>query len=119
MVTEQTYNACIKPEGEFCGKRVGPKDVIRLRGGGTGYAGRDGDKAQVKKHFALGALLRGGAAGLRGGQWPLCRPVRARADTLCVVFCVVSRARLQVLATGARTCVASTRGRAATLACSS
>lgn len=54
VVSEETYNKCIKPEGEFKGKRVGPKDIIRLQGGGTGYAGRDGEKAQVKKHFALG-----------------------------------------------------------------
>jgi hypothetical protein len=53
-VSEETYKKCIKPDGEFKGKRVGPKDIIRLQGGGTGYAGRDGEKAQVKKHFSLG-----------------------------------------------------------------
>lgn len=56
-MTEETYNKCIKPEGEFKGKRVGPKDIIRLQTGGTGYAGRDGEKAQVKKHFALGECV--------------------------------------------------------------
>lgn len=58
-MSEETYNKCIKPEGEFKGKRVGPKDIIHLQGGGTGYAGRDGEKAQVKKHFALGECLFG------------------------------------------------------------
>lgn len=54
VVTEETYTRCIKPDGEFKGKRVGPKDIIRLQSGGTGFAARDGDKAEVKKHFALG-----------------------------------------------------------------
>lgn len=54
VVTEQTYNTCIKPEGEFKGKKVGPKDIIRLQTGGTGFAGHDGDKVQVNKHFSLG-----------------------------------------------------------------
>lgn len=58
VVTEETYNKCIKPEGEFKGKRVGPKDIIRLKTGGTGYAARDGDKAQVNKHYALGESTR-------------------------------------------------------------
>lgn len=59
VVSEETYNKCIKPDGEFKGKRVGPKDIIRLQGGGTGYAGRDGEKAQVKKHFSLGEFCLG------------------------------------------------------------
>jgi nitric oxide synthase-interacting protein len=64
VVSEETYKKCIKPDGEFKGKRVGPKDIIRLQGGGTGYAGRDGEKAQVKKHFSLGP--GNGRADLRG-----------------------------------------------------
>ena len=58
VVSEETYNKCIKPDGEFKGKRVGPKDIIRLQGGGTGYAARDGEKAQVQKHFSLGECVR-------------------------------------------------------------
>lgn len=64
VVTEETYNKCIKPEGHFNGKKVGPKDVIHLKTGGTGFAARDGDKAQVKKHFSLGP--GSGRADLRG-----------------------------------------------------
>eukprot|EP00879_Flechtneria_rotunda_P027769 GHRR01029760.1.p1 GENE.GHRR01029760.1~~GHRR01029760.1.p1 ORF type:complete len:291 (+),score=89.66 GHRR01029760.1:231-1103(+) len=64
VVTEETYKACIQPEGEFKGKRVTEKDVIRLKTGGTGFAGRDGDKAQVRKHFHLGP--GSGRADLRG-----------------------------------------------------
>jgi hypothetical protein len=58
VVSEETYNKCIKPDGEFKGKRVGPKDIIRLQGGGTGYAARDGEKAQVQKHFSLGEWVK-------------------------------------------------------------
>lgn len=64
VVSEETYTKCIKPDGEFKGKRVGPKDIIRLQNGGTGFAARDGDKAEVKKHFALGP--GNGRADLRG-----------------------------------------------------
>jgi len=63
VVTEETYNKCIKPEGHFNGKKVGPKDVIHLKTGGTGFAARDGDKAQVKKHFSLGESRQTGWLG--------------------------------------------------------
>jgi len=43
---------------------VGPKDVIRLQSGGTGFAARDGDKAQSTKHYHLGP--GSGRADLRG-----------------------------------------------------
>lgn len=66
VVTEDTYQKCIKPDGEFKGKRVGPKDIIRLQNGGTGFAARDGEKAQVKKHFALGEW---GGTGRTTGYW--------------------------------------------------
>jgi hypothetical protein len=58
VVSEETYQKCIKPDGEFKGKRVGPNDIIRVKNGGTGFAARDGEKAQVKKHFALGEWRR-------------------------------------------------------------
>jgi nitric oxide synthase-interacting protein len=64
VVMEETYKACIKPEGEFKGKKVTEKDIIRLQTGGTGFAARDGDKVQVKKHFHLGP--GSGRADLRG-----------------------------------------------------
>jgi nitric oxide synthase-interacting protein len=64
VVSEETYQKCIKPDGEFKGKKVGPSDIIRVKNGGTGFAARDGDKAQVKKHFALGP--GSGRADLRG-----------------------------------------------------
>jgi hypothetical protein len=73
VVTEATYNACIKPDGEFKGKRVGPKDIIRLQGGGTGFAAHDGDKAQVHKHFALGECVWSGQLGAGwSGDWAFC-----------------------------------------------
>jgi nitric oxide synthase-interacting protein len=64
VLLEDTYKACVKPEGEFKGVRLGEKDVIKLQTGGTGYAARDGDKVQVQKHFALGP--GSGRADLRG-----------------------------------------------------
>lgn len=64
VVLEDTYKTCIKPEGEFKGKRVSEKDVIKLLTGGTGFAGRDGEKAQVRKHYHLGP--GSGRADLRG-----------------------------------------------------
>eukprot|EP00775_Hariotina_reticulata_P008739 gene8739-8919_t len=64
VVLEETYKACIKPEGEFKGKKVTEKDIIKLQTGGTGFAARDGDKVQVKKHFHLGP--GSGRADLRG-----------------------------------------------------
>ena len=36
------------------GKRIREGDVIELKSGGTGFAARDGDKAEAKKHFSLG-----------------------------------------------------------------
>lgn len=65
VVLEETYKACIKPEGEFRGKRVRDgKDTIRLQTGGSGFAGRDGEKLQTSKHFQLGP--GSGRADLRG-----------------------------------------------------
>lgn len=54
MLLESTYEACVKPEGAFKGKKVSPKDVIKLQTGGTGFAARDGDKVQAQKHWHLG-----------------------------------------------------------------
>ncbi|KAF6256994.1 hypothetical protein COO60DRAFT_1702037 [Scenedesmus sp. NREL 46B-D3] len=55
VLLEETYKTCIKPDGH---------SKARKWGGGTGYAGRDGAKAQVKKHFHLGP--GSGRADLRG-----------------------------------------------------
>lgn len=44
--------------------QIGPKDVVRLQTGGTGYAARDGEKAQASKHWHLGP--GSGKADLRG-----------------------------------------------------
>lgn len=38
----------------FLGKRIREKDVIPLCVGGTGFAARDGGKAEAKRHFLLG-----------------------------------------------------------------
>ena len=43
---------------------MGPKDVIKLQTGGTGFAARDGGKVQSSKHFHLGP--GSGRADLRG-----------------------------------------------------
>jgi hypothetical protein len=96
VVSEETYTKCIKPDGEFKGKRVGPKDIIRLQNGGTGFAARDGDKAEVKKHFALGewrevcvvCAERGGATKEGGGG---CRreTLVQRLVQCAVLFCAV------------------------------
>lgn len=64
VLLESTYETCVKPEGAFRGKKVGPKDVIKLQTGGTGFAARDGDKAQATKHWLLGP--GSGRADLRG-----------------------------------------------------
>jgi hypothetical protein len=80
-VTEETYSKCIKPEGEFKGKRVGPKDIIHLQTGGTGFAARDGEKAQVKKHFSLGEC-----AGCRAAM--VCVRVFFGGGHVCHMLCV-------------------------------
>jgi nitric oxide synthase-interacting protein len=61
---ESTYEKCVKPEGVYRGKKLGPKDVIRLQTGGTGFASRDGDRVQSAKHYHLGP--GSGRADLRG-----------------------------------------------------
>lgn len=68
VMLEATYESCVKPEGSYRGKKVAPRDVIRLQTGGTGFAARDGEKAQAAKHYTLGpgsgrAPLRGQHAG--------------------------------------------------------
>lgn len=64
VVLKDTWEKCIKPDGSYQGKRIKESDVIELRTGGTGFAGRDGERLQVKKHFALGP--GSGLADLRG-----------------------------------------------------
>lgn len=87
-MSEETYTKCIKPDGEFKGKRVGPKDIIRLQTGGTGYAARDGEKAQVKKHFSLGE--RGGVAGWRQCSVVLDSRWHALPATACVAVAALA-----------------------------
>lgn len=36
------------------GKRIRDADVIYMQTGGTGFAARDGEKAEAKRHFPLG-----------------------------------------------------------------
>ncbi|KAI8471896.1 MAG: hypothetical protein J3K34DRAFT_416046 [Monoraphidium minutum] len=64
VMLESTYETCVKPEGSYKGKKVGPKDVIKMQTGGTGFAAHDGDKVQAKKHWLLGP--GSGRADLRG-----------------------------------------------------
>jgi hypothetical protein len=142
VVSEETYQKCIKPDGEFKGKSVGPKDIIRIKNGGTGFAARDGEKAQVKKHFALGEWQGYSRAGLSMGlqahfavlavhTWDsgvVVEPVAClvqvqmmmHACCACADGCAraclplpLSLCLLQVPAVGVQTCVASTKDPAA------
>lgn len=69
VLTKQSYETCVKPEGYYeghshilaeepkeghVGKKISESDVIELKTGGTGFVARDGDRAEAKKHFALG-----------------------------------------------------------------
>lgn len=64
VMLEETYKTCVKPEGRYEGQKVREKDVVKLQGGGTGYAAHDGDRVQSKvfKHLGGG----NGRADLRG-----------------------------------------------------
>eukprot|EP00192_Tetraselmis_astigmatica_P014249 CAMPEP_0117675388 /NCGR_PEP_ID=MMETSP0804-20121206/15577_1 /TAXON_ID=1074897 /ORGANISM="Tetraselmis astigmatica, Strain CCMP880" /LENGTH=307 /DNA_ID=CAMNT_0005484385 /DNA_START=301 /DNA_END=1224 /DNA_ORIENTATION=- len=64
VMLEETYKKLVKPEGNFNGTKIREKDVINLRGGGTGFAQHDGDRTQSKKYFHLGP--GSGLADLRG-----------------------------------------------------
>ncbi|KAF8059185.1 TCAF2 [Scenedesmus sp. PABB004] len=74
VVLEETYKACIKPEGEWRGHKLRERDVIKLKTGGTGFAGRDGERVQQRERgmprrtaaaalLAAVTLLAAGAAG--------------------------------------------------------
>lgn len=64
VMLEDTYKKCVKPDGHYDGMKVRDKDVITLKTGGTGFAARDGDKVEAKKHYMLGP--GSGKADLRG-----------------------------------------------------
>lgn len=55
VVLEETWRACIRPEGRYGGKAVGDADVLELQRGGTGFAEHDKGAVQAEKFFALGA----------------------------------------------------------------
>ena len=63
VITEEAYKTVIKPEGEYKGHKVTPKDVIRVKGGGSGFAGSHA-AVQANKFFHLGP--HNGPADLRG-----------------------------------------------------
>ncbi|KAG2487116.1 hypothetical protein HYH03_014229 [Edaphochlamys debaryana] len=54
VMLKETYEKCVKPEGQYGGKRIKEKDVIELKTGGTGFAARDGDRVQTEKYFQMG-----------------------------------------------------------------
>jgi nitric oxide synthase-interacting protein len=56
VVLEQTYKQCIKPDGVFGVPpvKIKDKEVIHMKGGGTGFAAHDKEAVQATKHFALG-----------------------------------------------------------------
>lgn len=64
VMLHETYQTCVKPEGQYNGVRVKEKDVIELQRGGTGFAAHDGKKAQAQKHWHLGQ--GSGLADIRG-----------------------------------------------------
>jgi nitric oxide synthase-interacting protein len=61
-MSETSYKTCVKPDGTWKGKKI--TGVIRLQGGGTGFAAHDGKAAEAASHFALGA--GSGRADVRG-----------------------------------------------------
>lgn len=64
VMLEETWRRCIRPEGEYEGKRVCDDDVLELQRGGTGFAEHDKEALQAKRYFALGP--GSGLADLRG-----------------------------------------------------
>ena len=54
VVLWETYEKYVKPEGQLDEVLVGPKDVIELQKGGTGFAQHDGDSTQATKFWHLG-----------------------------------------------------------------
>ena len=61
-MSEASYKTCVKPDGSWKGKKI--EGVIKLQGGGTGFAAHDGKAAEAASHFALGA--GSGRADVRG-----------------------------------------------------
>lgn len=53
VVLQETWEKCIRPDGHYQGKAVGPEDVLELQRGGTGFAEHD-KELQTKKRFLLG-----------------------------------------------------------------
>ena len=65
---ESSYKRFVEPDGSYEGRRVRPKDVIRLQKGGTGFAG-GGASVEAKAHHMHGlgtatCPLRGTGAAL-------------------------------------------------------
>lgn len=54
VVTKQTWDKCIKPDGAFDGKPIKEKDAIELVSGGTGFAAHDKERTEAKQFWALG-----------------------------------------------------------------
>ena len=61
-MSETSYKTCVKPDGTWKGTKI--TGVIKLQGGGTGFAAHDGKAAEAASHFALGA--GSGRADVRG-----------------------------------------------------
>ncbi|GAX79246.1 hypothetical protein CEUSTIGMA_g6686.t1 [Chlamydomonas eustigma] len=64
VLLKETYTKLVKPEGVFNGKKVKESDVVELQTGGTGFAGRDGEKVQSSKYAQVG--VGSGRQDLRG-----------------------------------------------------
>lgn len=61
-MSEASYKTCVKPDGTWKGRKV--EGIVKLQGGGTGFAAHDGKAAEAASHFALGA--GSGRADVRG-----------------------------------------------------
>lgn len=61
---KDTYEKCVKPDGQYNGIKLKAKDVVELKCGGTGFAAHDKEATEAAKRWILGP--GSGKADLRG-----------------------------------------------------
>ncbi|KAK9816323.1 hypothetical protein WJX74_004009 [Apatococcus lobatus] len=64
VLTKESYDKCVKPEGHWNGMKLRKNDVIELQRGGTGFSLHDGKSIESTKYWYLGP--GSGMADLRG-----------------------------------------------------
>ena len=64
VLTKESYDKCVKPEGHWNGIKLRKGDVIDLQRGGTGFSLHDGKSIESSKYWYLGP--GSGMADLRG-----------------------------------------------------